>query len=186
MEKYIKGKRPVLTAFIIYTTVALITVLSAWITGLRRYDLSITISRYVALRPWTAVLYAISIVVLVALILIYVKRTEMPVYRKIIYFLIFMCVLAVGLCPFNREWSSLVSDIHNYSAYALMVFTTVSFLLLLIKGCKAQKIFAVIALVYAAFFIVSFVVIDWPAFANTIFIWEMTFIYLLLAELALE
>ena len=66
MEKYIKGKRPVLTAFIIYTT---------------------------------AVLYAISIVVLVALILIYVKRTEMPVYRKIIYFPIFMCVLAGRVVP---------------------------------------------------------------------------------------
>ena len=105
MEIFTKGKRPVLAAFIIYTSIALITVSSAWITSLHRYDLSITISSYVALRPWTAIVYAICIVVMVALILLYVKRTKMPVYRKILYFLIFVSVLVVGIFPFNREFS---------------------------------------------------------------------------------
>ena len=57
MNELTSGKRPVLTSFFTYTGIALITVLSAWIIGLHRFDLSLTISRYVALRPWTAVTY---------------------------------------------------------------------------------------------------------------------------------
>ena len=48
MRELTSGKRPVLIAFITYTVIALITVISAWIINLHRFDLSITISRYVA------------------------------------------------------------------------------------------------------------------------------------------
>ena len=48
MREITSGKRPVLIAFITYTVIALITVISAWIINLHRFDLSITISRYVA------------------------------------------------------------------------------------------------------------------------------------------
>ena len=48
MRGLTSGKRPVIIAFITYTVIALITVISAWIINLHRFDLSITISRYVA------------------------------------------------------------------------------------------------------------------------------------------
>ena len=48
MREITSGKRSVLIAFVTYTLIALVTVLSAWIINLHRFDLSITISRYVA------------------------------------------------------------------------------------------------------------------------------------------
>ena len=186
MERLTKGKRPVLAAIVIYTSIALITVLSAWISGLHRYDLTLTISKYVALRPWTAVVYAICILFMFALIMTYIKRLKIEISRKIVYYLIFVCILGVGVFPSNREWSILISDIHNYFAYTLMAATTLSFAFLLLKGRTAQKIFAALAIAYSVFFLVSFIFIEWQSFINTIFIWEMTFIYLLITELALE
>ena len=46
-----------IAAGIIYTVIAIVTVASAWIIDLHRFDLWLSISRYVALRPWTAMLY---------------------------------------------------------------------------------------------------------------------------------
>ena len=48
MRGLTSGKRPVIIALITYTVIALVTVISAWIINLHRFDLSITISRYVA------------------------------------------------------------------------------------------------------------------------------------------
>lgn len=186
MGELTSGKRPVLISFFTYTGIALITVLSAWIINLHRFDLSLTISRYVALRPWTAIVYGLCIVFMVTLIFVFLKKTKMLLLRKIIYSLVFICVLGCGIFPFNRTWSNLVSTLHNYSAYALMLLVTISFIVLVITGRKAQKIFAVLSILYAVYFIISFVVFDWQWFNNTIFIWENLFIYLLLGELWLE
>jgi len=186
MGELTSGKRPVLISFFTYTGIALITVLSAWMINLHRFDLSLTISRYVALRPWTAIVYGLCIVFMVTLIFVFLKKTKMLLLRKIIYSLVFICVLGCGIFPFNRTWSNLVSTLHNYSAYALMLLVTLSFIVLVITGRKAQKIFAVLSILYAVYFIISFVVFDWQWFNNTIFIWENLFIYLLLGELWLE
>lgn len=61
MRELTSGKRPVLISLFTYTVIALITVISAWIIDLHRFDLSLTISRYVALRPWTAITYAVEL-----------------------------------------------------------------------------------------------------------------------------
>ena len=39
---------------------------------------------------------------------------------------------------------------------------------------------------YAALFIILFAVVKWRTFTDTIFLWENTFIYFLLAELIVE
>ena len=186
MDKLTSGKRPVLIAFFTYTGIALITVLSAWIINLRRFDLSLTISRYVALRPWTAITYGICITFMIVLIVMYVKKLKIPLLRKVLYILIFMGVLGCAVFPFNREWSDLSSTIHNYSAYSLMFLMLVSFIVLVITGRKVQKIFAILSILYAVYFIIAFLVFDWQWFNDTIFIWENIFIYLLLGELWLE
>ena len=186
MSGLTSGKRPVLTSFFTYTGIALITVLSAWIVDLHRFDLSLTISRYVALRLWTAITYGICISCMVMLIIMYVKRLEIHLLRKILYYLTFAGVLGCAVFPFNREWSNLSSTIHNYCAYTLMFFMLLSFIVLIFSGRKVQKIFGLSGVLYAAFFIIAFLVFDWPWFNDTIFIWENIFIYLLLAELWLE
>ncbi|MBR4780640.1 MAG: hypothetical protein IK014_04710 [Lachnospiraceae bacterium] len=186
MEEVTNEKRPVVISFIIYTGIALVTVLSAWIINLHRFDLSLTISRYVALRPWTAITYGICIAFLVALIVMYVKKMKILLLRKIIYFLTFTSVLGCAVFPFNSEWSIISSRIHNYCAYSLMFLMVASFVVLLITGRKGQKFFALFGILYAVFFIIAFLVIGWQWFYDTIFIWENLFIYLLLSELWLE
>lgn len=186
MRELTTGKRPVLISFFTYTAIALVTVLSAWIINLHRFDLSLTISRYVALRPWTAIVYAICIASMVVLIVTHVKNLKILLLRKILYFLVFACVLGCALFPFNREWSTISSTIHNYCAYALMFLMAISFIVLIITGRKAQKIFAILSILYAVYFIIAFLVVGWQWFYDTIFIWENLFIYLLLSELWLE
>lgn len=186
MRELTSGKRPVLISFFTYTVIALITVISAWIIDLHRFDLSLTISRYVALRPWTAITYAICIAFMVILILMYVKRIRILLLRKILYYLIFTCVLGCAVFPFNREWSNISAEIHNYCAYSLMFLMLVSFIVLIFSGRKVQKIFGILGILYAVFFILAFLVVEWQWFYDTIFIWENLFIYLLLIELWLE
>ena len=182
-----ENNRPVFAVGILYTITALIVVISAWAEGLRRFDLDITISRYVALRPWTAVLYMAVVVVMTVLAFIYLKRSKMGIVKKVLYILAFICVSGCAFCPFNREWSNVLSDMHNYFAYGLMLMVTVSFILMAIKPAnREQRVFSTVAIGYAVLFIVCYVVLDWEFFANTIFLWENTFIYLFLAELIVE
>ena len=186
MRELTSGKRPVLISFFTYTLIALVTVLSAWIINLYRFDLSLTISRYVALRPWTAISYGICIAIMVILIVMYVHNLEIPRIRKALYYLVFLCVLGCAVFPFNWEWSGFSATIHNYCAYALMFLMAISFIVLMITGRKAQKIFALLCMLYAVLFIFAFFVFSWLWFFDTIFIWENIFIYLLLFELWLE
>lgn len=186
MRKLFNGKIPVVISFFVYTGIALITVLSAWIINLHRFDLSLTISRYVALRPWTAITYGICITFLVALIILHVKKLKILLLRKIIYILTFLGVLGCAVFPFNREWSIVSATIHNYCAYSLMFFMLVSFIVLVFSRRKAQKVFGFLGILYAVFFIITFFVFAWQWFFSTIFIWENLFIYLLLGELWLE
>ncbi len=41
---------------------------------------------------------------MVALIIMYVKKLNILLLRKILYYLIFTGVLGIALFPFNREW----------------------------------------------------------------------------------
>ena len=76
LKKITNGRNAEIAAGIIYTVIAIVTVASAWIIDLHRFDLWLSISRYVALRPWTAVMYLLGI------LLIYVwtvhRKTNIP------------------------------------------------------------------------------------------------------------
>ena len=181
------GRNAVIAAGIIYTVVAIITVASAWIIDLHRYDLWLSISRYVALRPWTAILYFFCAVMMALLVIGYLRKTYMPRYRKVIYLLIIISVCGCAVFPCNREWSRTIAGIHNMFAYSLMLVGFFSFLtLLFLEKEKKLKRFGMIATAYAAFFIIAYAVVRWRAFWMTMFIWENIFIYLFLVEIWLE
>ena len=166
---------------------AIITVASAWIIDLHRYDLWLSISRYVALRPWTAILYFLCAVMMALLVIGYLRKTYMPRYRKVIYLLIIISVCGCAVFPCNREWSRTIAGIHNMFAYSLMLVGFFSFLtLLFLEKEKKLKRFGMIATAYAAFFIIAYAVVRWRAFWMTMFIWENIFIYLFLVEIWLE
>ena len=187
MTYNLRDRRPVLITGLIYTVVALITLITSWTEGLHRFDLGITISEYIGLRSWTVVMYLISAAVMVTLIFIFVRGSQIPKLRKILYSVIFACVFGCALFPCNYERSRFTTEIHNYFAIGLMLAVTISFVLFLIKGrMRKQKIFGLIGVCYAALFICCYIVIDLSAFSDTILIWENMFIYLLLTEIFLE
>ena len=160
---------------------------SAWIIDLHRFDLWLSISRYVALRPWTAVLYFFCAVAMAVIVIRYLRYTPMPRYRKALYLLIIICVCGCAVFPCNREWSRTVAGIHNFFAYGLMIVGFLSFLTaLVLESDKRLKRFGMIATAYAAFFILAYAIVRWRAFWRTMLIWENIFIYLFLVELWLE
>ena len=187
LKKITNGRNAVIAAGIIYTVIAIVTVASAWIIDLHRFDLWLSISRYVALRPWTAVMYLLGAIMMALLVIRYLRHTYMPRYRKVIYLLIITCVCGCAVFPCNREWSRTVAGIHNMFAYSLMLVGFFSFLtLLFVEKDKRLKRFGLISTAYAAFFILAYVVVRWIAFWRTMFIWENIFIYLFLIEIWLE
>ena len=155
-KKITNGRNAVITAGVIYTVMAVTTVVSAWIIDLHRFDLWLSISRYVALRPWTAVLYFFCAVAMAVIVIRYLRHTPMSRYRKVIYLLIITCVCGCAVFPCNREWSRTVTGIHNVFAYSLMIVGFLSFLTaLVLESDKRMKRFGLIATAYAAFFILA-------------------------------
>lgn len=187
MKKVMTDRRPVLLSIGIYTMVCLVTVLSAWIIDLHRYDLGQTISAYVGYRKWTAGLYFVCITVMLVLLWTYVHRLNIRLPKKLVYYLVFLSVWGCAIFPSNREWSRTISNIHLRCAYTFMFSASFSFLLTAIWAKrKAQRIFALAVFAYAIFFILALLVMKWSWFTGTIFFWENLCIYLVMIELFLE
>lgn len=171
----------------LYTITALVVVASAWIENIFRYDLRLTISIYVALRPWTAVLYGIAAIIMTAIGIRYINKCVLHKGKRYVYYTVFTCILGCALCPCNSEWSMIMYFLHNAFAIILMFMVLISFILALIKAkFSLQRIVSVISICYAVFFIVSYLVFRVKFFAMTFFVWENLFIYLLLANLYFE
>ena len=183
----LEKRRPIYVAGILYTVNALIVVLSAWAEGLHRFELGLTISRYVGLRQWTAVMYIVVAAVMTTLALIYLKKSEISTIKKLLYVSAFVCIFGCAVCPHNRAWSDVLSDIHNVFAYSMIVIALFSFVWMAIKPFNTkQRVYSIVAICYALFFILCYVIISWDFFVNTIFIWENTFIYIFVGELLIE
>ncbi len=187
MNGIFEKNRPVIAAGILYTITALVVVISAWIEGLHRFELDLTISIYIGLRHWTAYLYMGIAVIMVSLVIVYLKRSNMHIVRKCIYGGAFLCILGCAFFPHNGEWSVFASNLHNYFAYILMFLVSISIVMMMVKGAnKSQRVFGIVAAAYAVYFIIAYMIFVWKWFVNTIFLWENTFIYILIGELMVE
>ena len=183
----LKKNRPILIDFILYTATALIIVLSSWAIDLHKYDLGITISRYIALRPWTYVFYLVMAVIMITLGVIYVFKSRLGIIKTVLYLLTFAFIFGCAVLPFNSEWNSTWANMHDISSYGIMTCGSLSLLWMLIKPKNLkQRVFAILAVAYAVYFILCHLIIRWDFFADTIFIWENAFIYIFLVELYIE
>ena len=177
MGKLMIGKRPLFIAGALYIVAILTVLLSAWIADIHRFDLSLTVAKYIALRPWTAVFFFIAFTPIVGLIHGYLRKINIPTYRKVIYGLIFGCAYCCMIFPYNEEWSYFASDMHDFFAYSLMLAVAVSFVVLFMKGETGRKRrCAFLASCFAIFFIFAYGVVQWQFFWDTVFIWENVFI----------
>ena len=187
LNRITSGKRPVIFAGAIYTVAWLVIVLSAWLINLHRYDLGRTISAYIGFRKWTVVFYFICATIIFLLISIYIHNMKANLAKKLVYFVVFICVWGCSIFPSNREWSTTISQIHLFFADGLMFTASFSFVLTMFTAKrKGQRIFSIATFFYALFFIISLLVMKWNWFENTIFLWENLCIYLLIVELLLE
>ena len=182
------NKLPI-TAGIIFLLTAVFAVASAWASGIHRYDLAISFSSYVGLNFTIAVIWFAAAVVILAMMTIYIVKTKMPVIKRVVYAIVFLCIFGTAFFPFNtysEHPTALTINLHNKIAIGLMLATTASFVLsAALAKSKGQRIAAILSLVYAAAFILLYFLRSAPMF-QTFFIWENMFIVLLILELHME
>ena len=187
MNEWFEKNKLIFIDVFLYTLNILIVVLSAWAIDLHRYGLDITISRYIGLRRWTAIMYLIFAGVMATLAVIHLSKIRMNVVKKIFYILVCVCIFGCGVFPTNRNWNVVSSNIHDIFSHTSMVCGTITFIWTLVKPLnKTQRIFGIIAIAYAIFFIAYFEFLKWDFLFHTLFIWENVFVYLFMAELCVE
>ena len=183
-----KNKIPII-AGILFLMANVIAVLSAWITDTHRYDLGISFSAYVGLSRQTSVVWFVSAVIIITMLIYYIAKTKIILFKKIIYAVVLLCIFGTALFPYNffsEAPTAITINLHNDFAICLMLVTTVSFILSAIfSKSKKQRIVSLTSIVYAVAFIVLYFIRFQPLF-QTFFIWENGFILLLLLEMQSE
>ena len=183
-----KNKIPII-AGILFLMANVIAVLSAWITDTHRYDLGISFSSYVGLSRPTSVVWFVSAVIIITMLIYYIAKTKIILFKKIIYAVVLLCIFGTAFFPYNffsEAPTAITINLHNDFAICLMLVTTVSFILSAIfSKSKKQRIVSLTSIVYAVAFIVLYFIRFQPLF-QTFFIWENGFILLLLLEMQSE
>lgn len=174
---------------IVFLLTAVFAAAHAWLAGIHKYDMSLSFSSYVGLSRLTSIVWFIAAVIIIPAVSFYISKSDIPAVRKAVYGVVFFCIAGTALFPFNcfsESPSALTCNIHNYFAIALMLATTVSFVLSAVMAqSKKQRISAVCSIIYAAVFIALYFTGFMPLF-RTFFIWENLFIILLLINLHME
>ena|GEM_PF-949335 len=187
MNKY-KNLIPAFSG-IVFLLTAVFAVAHAWLSGIHKYDMSLSFSSYVGLSRLTSIVWFIAAVIIIPAMIFYLSGSDIRAVRKAVYGVVFLCIAGTALFPFNcfsGSPTALTCNIHNYFAIGLMLATTVSFVLAAIMPkSKKQRITAVCSIIYAAVFIVLYFTVFTPLF-STFFIWENLFIILLLINLHME
>ena len=183
-----KNKIPAI-AGALFLLANVIAVLSAWITDTHRYDLGISFSSYVGLSRPTSVVWFVSAVIIITMLIYYIAKIKIILFKKIIYAVVLLCIFGTALFPYNfysEAPTAITINLHNDFAICLMLVTTVSFILSAIfSKSKKQRIVSLTSIVYAVAFIVLYFIRFQPLF-QTFFIWENVFILLLLLEMQSE
>lgn len=179
-------RRSLLWVALVYVAAVAGSVAYCWSIGEHLYDLSLTVSLYVALFRGTSVLYFLAAVVICVLLGRYVWQTPMRPWKKWLYFAIFLCVLGCAWFPCNGSRSRLCRDIHDIFSYVLVILVAVSFgVTTAFPRNRKQRIFGLGSFLFSVYFIAAFV-LKLPGFKATVFIWENLIIALLFFELLLE
>ena len=175
---------PLHAVAILYVLVVAVSVIYSWSIPLHRFDLSLTVSLYVALHYWTTVMYFGAATVICVALFMHVLHFRAHVIQKVVYGLILLCVFACAWFPCNKSRSVLTTNIHDFFAYSLVILIALSFILLLLLGkTKRQKLLGLFCTLFAVLFISAFA-FNISSFKQTIFIWENVIIALFFLELS--
>lgn len=170
----------------IYLVPVIVAVLYTWFWERYPFDLSLTVSLYVARYPWTTALFFVHVVAVCILLLLYLKTIKIKRIQRILYHLVLLCILGCAIFPCNRSRSVIATQIHDLLSYALVIITSLTFVGMLVFARQAkQKGFAVGSLIFTIVFIIGFSA-KISAVKETVFIWENMILLLFLIELFLE
>lgn len=174
---------------ILFLLTNIICVSSAWIQGIHQYDFGISFSAYVGLFRATSVLYFIIAALFVPMLAYYITKAKINLLKRIVYMLILICIFATAFFPFNAfsdTPTAITINLHNSFAIALMLLTTLSFILTCIfTRIRKQRIVSAFSIFYAIMFVL-FYFIGFTPLIQTFFIWENLFVVILLIELHME
>ena len=110
-----KNKIPII-AGILFLMANVIAVLSAWITDTHRYDLGISFSAYVGLSRPTSVVWFVSAVIIITMLIYYIAKTKIILFKKIIYAVVLLCIFGTALFPYNffsEAPTAITINLHN-------------------------------------------------------------------------
>ena len=187
MRKSFPARLPLFGAVgILYLVGVIPAILYSWGRGIHLYDMGLTVSLYVGLHTWTAIVFFLCITAICVLLSLLIWKTPIGWIPRVTYQLCFLCTFGCACFPCNHERSMLSSDIHDLFSYGLVILVALSFLWLTIfaRG-PVTRGFGVGGLLFSGVFIFAFAV-GVRAFKDTILIWENLLIILLFLELFAE
>ena len=177
-------KTHVKVSLITYILITIIIVGGHSIFASRGFHLDYTISRYIGLSAWSALLFlATSIFIFINVIkyLKYLKVAEnLSTFWWIIAMITMVSLIGVGLCPlgyFDQTYGEFgaVSIMHRISSATMFCFSILLILLTIIKIHQEKRflIACLLYIIYGCFFVICYS-LNLQFFMENIFIFEAT------------
>lgn len=180
VSKLSRSKTPSLltAALLLYVAAAGIIVGSAWATGLYPFDLKLTVSLYVGLRGWTALLFCVVNVCVAVLVLLYFRGLKFNFLQRAANCITFVFLVGLSVFPtLMGQPEALSSRGHAFFSPAYFIAEVVCFVLNIVFDKEAgHKLYSLAGALYGAAFIVCRIR-GFAFFTDYIFIWENIFIF---------
>lgn len=157
--KKLHGKMALIVALVIFVTTSALAVVVNSVGG-HGWDASRSISRYVGMETWGALIFALGNFAVAALLGRYLwnmgEKWKMP---RVYYYAVFVMGVALvwlSMCPIgyfdNDNGISLISYLHEIASRTMFVAMAVIFFIIMLneRCCKVLRWGAIVYLVYAA------------------------------------
>ena len=166
-------------AGVVYVVTALVVVLVNWLAGNHAGEMGLSVSAYVGLNGWSAVMFLVSNVIVVLLTGLGMRGVKMTKLQGVVLGLVGMGLLGCSIFPLQyADRAAFSSEMHQLFAEWFFLAVTGFFIVAMIcSKSKVLKGFFAGAIGYAVLYIILYVM-KWEMFMDTIFIWENGFIVL--------
>ena len=174
---HITMKKLLWAAFVIFTINICATIGYYWLFGGYLGNISLTVSRYVGLEPWSAATFLACNLAVIALLVFY--TTSLQVKRLSWHLLVCtfaISFLALSLCP-HRPTGDQIITIHRFFASVLFIsLCCIATVTTSLTSNRLARLFCFIYMFYGFHFIIAYAN-HLPYLMDNILIWETLFIY---------
>ena len=142
-------------------------------------DLTLTISKYVGLAPWSMAVFGVVNTIIGILVTYYallsVKKAN-PIWRFLMLIFV-ICFFGLSLCPHLPDMTAQITHLHQVFARTMFVVMALVGILMLMLEQKPLKRLACMGFIVLATFVIVGYVTQWPVVMNAILIFETAYIY---------